>query len=90
MAWFLNHYECYRCNRRWSDEWSCMCDDECPYCEARDNTPVRSNDLTTLVERRGAEFVVLRSPETAEDDPDYFEVARFETEKQANEFFART
>lgn len=67
-----------------------MCDDECPYCEARDNTPVQSDDLTMLIEREGAEFVVLRSPETAEDDPDYLEVARFATEEQAKEFFAGT
>lgn len=31
MAWFLNHYEC-PCGHTWSDEWSCMCDDECGEC----------------------------------------------------------
>ena len=30
MAWFLNHYTCYRCDRDWSDDWSCMYDDDCP------------------------------------------------------------
>ena len=28
MAWFLNFYRCDRCNKTWTDEWSCMCDDE--------------------------------------------------------------
>src|SRR5689334_11747926 len=58
MAWFLNHYECARCERRWTDEWSCMCDDECPHCGARDMTPYESEELTTLIERQGMEFVV--------------------------------
>jgi hypothetical protein len=40
MAWFLNHYTCYRCGRDWSDDWSCMCDDDCPYCGARHSTPL--------------------------------------------------
>ena len=34
MAWFLNHYECARCDGTWTDQWSCMCDDECPHCGA--------------------------------------------------------
>jgi PHP family Zn ribbon phosphoesterase len=48
MAWFLNLYKCDRCKRRWTDEWSCMCDDECPHCGARDMTPYESEDLTEL------------------------------------------
>ena len=28
MAWFLNYYMCDRCNSPWTDEWSCMCDDD--------------------------------------------------------------
>ncbi|WP_156433544.1 hypothetical protein [Bradyrhizobium retamae] len=48
MAWFLNHYKCDRCRRRWADEWSCMCDDTCPHCGARDMTPYESEELTTL------------------------------------------
>ena len=39
MAWFQNFYECDRCGGVWADEWSCMCDDECPHCGARDMTP---------------------------------------------------
>jgi len=39
MAWFLNHYTCYRCDQDWSDNWSCTCDDDCPHCGARHSTP---------------------------------------------------
>ena len=48
MAWFLNFYKCGRCRRDWTDEWSCMCDDECPHCGARDMTPYKSEELTDL------------------------------------------
>ncbi len=49
-------------------------------------TPYRSDDLTKIVEKIGHEFVVLWSPETAEDDPDYCEVGRFPTRAQADAF----
>jgi predicted nucleic acid-binding Zn-ribbon protein len=88
MAWFLNNYTCYRCGKDWSDAWSCMCDDDCPYCGARHSTPVDSDDLTVLVEPDGNEFVVLRSPDTAEHDPDYREVGRFPSSEKAEEFLA--
>ena len=65
-----------------------MCDDECPYCGARDMSPYKSEDLTELIEREGTEFVVLRSPETAEHDPDYEELGRFPTRAKAEEFLA--
>jgi len=88
MAWFLNFYKCERCNRRWIDEWSCMCDDECPHCGARHMTPFKSDDLTELVEQDGDEFVVLRSPDSAEHDPDYRELGRFLTRAKADQFLA--
>ncbi|MEH2529418.1 putative nucleic acid-binding Zn-ribbon protein [Bradyrhizobium sp. AZCC 1588] len=88
MAWFLNHYKCDRCRRRWADEWSCMCDDTCPHCGARDMTPYESEKLTTLIEQEGKEFVVLWSPETAEHDADYRELGRFPTREKALEFLA--
>ena len=86
MAWFLNHYKCDSCYRRWSDEWSCMCDDECPHCGARDMTPHTSEDLTTLIEKKDSAFIVLHSPDTAEHQPDYRELGRFPTEQQAKDF----
>lgn len=88
MAWFLNHYTCYRCDQDWWDAWSCTCDDDCPHCGARHSSPVDSEDLTVIVEADGKEFVVLRSPNTAEHDPDYEEAGRFPTRAKALEFLA--
>jgi hypothetical protein len=88
MAWFLNLYKCEGCKRRWADEWSCMCDDTCPHCGARDMTPHESEELTTLIEEEGKEFVVLWSPETAEHEPDYRELGRFPSREKALEFLS--
>jgi hypothetical protein len=51
-------------------------------------TPYKSDDLTTVVHRNGGEFVVLRSPDTAEHDADYRELGRFPTRTQAKRFAA--
>jgi hypothetical protein len=51
-------------------------------------SPVRSEDLTELIEQEGEMFVVLRSPDTAEHEPDYIEVGRFSTRAKAEEFLA--
>ncbi len=75
MAWYLNHYSCDECGGDWSDPWSCMCDDECPHCGARHMSPVRSDDLTEIIVARPDALVFLRSPDTAEHDADYREVA---------------
>ena len=88
MAWFLNIYHCERCRRVWTDEWSCMCDDQCPHCGFRDMSPVKSKDLTELILPDGKEFIVLRSPDSAEHDPDYEEIGRFPTQAKAQEFLA--
>lgn len=91
MAWFLNHYDCARCGRDWTDAWSCMCDDDCPHCGARHMSPAESDDLTIVVEPDGEDFVVLESPDTAEHDPDYCELGRFKTREAAEGFLkART
>ena len=65
-----------------------MRDDECPHCGARDSTPVDSDDLTALVEPDGREFIVLRSPATAEHDPDYEQIGRFPKREKAEAFLA--
>ena len=88
MAWFLNIYRCARCKRIWTDEWSCMCDDDCPHCGARHMSPFDSENLTELVEQDGKEFFAIRSPDTAEHDPDYREIGRFPTREMAEEFLA--
>lgn len=42
--WFLNHYECSECGEKWDDEWSCMCNDRCPKCNA-EIMPISSEEL---------------------------------------------
>lgn len=49
MAWYNNHYEC-ECGCKWADEWSCMCNDECPECGLSDIEPHESDDLSVLIE----------------------------------------
>jgi hypothetical protein len=88
MAWYCNHYACARCGHEWSDEWSCMCDDDCPECDARHMSPGDSDELTEVIEKDGDEFVVLWSPETAEHDPDYRELGRFRSRAEAEAFLA--
>lgn len=86
MAWFLNVYRCDRCHQTWTDEWSCMCDDECPHCGCRNMSPFDSQDLTDLIMREDNHFVVLRSPDRAEHEPEYEELGRFPTRAAAEEF----
>lgn len=31
--WFRKEHEC-SCGCQWTDEWDCLCDDECPNCGA--------------------------------------------------------
>lgn len=88
MAWFMNFYRCARCKRIWTDQWSCMCDDDCPHCGARHMSPFDSENLTELVEQAGNEFVAIRSPTSAEHAPDYRDVGRFPTREKAEEFLA--
>lgn len=65
-----------------------MCDDDCPHCGARHMSACDSNDLTTIIETNGTTFVVLWSPETADDDPDYRELDSFPTREQAEKYLA--
>jgi hypothetical protein len=49
-------------------------------------SPFDSEDLTEIVEQDGKEFVAIRSPDTADHDPDYRELGRFPTYEKAQEF----
>jgi hypothetical protein len=88
MAWFCNHYKCARCGGEWTDEWSCMCDDDCPHCGARHMSPYDSIDLTEIIAEDDNKFVALRSPDAAEHCPHYQELGRFESRAQAERFLA--
>jgi len=82
MAWFLNFYKCDILQAYMTDQWSCMCDDDCPHCGARHMSPYDSEELTTA-DRRGRQGIrgVLVA-EKAEHDPDYRELAVSVREKR--------
>ena len=42
---FRNYYHCDDCGHEWQDEWSAMCDDDCPNCGARHWSPYKSEDV---------------------------------------------
>jgi predicted nucleic acid-binding Zn-ribbon protein len=84
--WFRNYYRCERCGHEWTDEWSATCDDDCPKCGARHMSPLDSDDLSVIVRPVGAGFVVFRSADTAEHDPDYRKIASFPTRREAEDY----
>ena len=89
MTWFINHYHCTDCDTKWSDEWSCCCDDECPNCGSRNWSPIDSDDFSVIVSESGGEYVVLLSPpEVEEDKPRYRVVGRFESNTGAERLAA--
>jgi len=88
MAWYRIYYICEQCGSTWTDEWSCMCDDDCRHCGARHMSPYNSDDLTEMVVPEGDKFIVLWSPETAEHTADYRELGRFTTRAEAEAFLA--
>jgi hypothetical protein len=49
-------------------------------------SPDDSDDLTEIVSEENGAFVVYRSPETAEHDPDYRELGRFDNRAEAEKF----
>jgi hypothetical protein len=51
-------------------------------------SPFNSEDLTELIERDGSEFVAIRSPDSADHDPDYREIGRFKSRDKALEFLS--
>jgi hypothetical protein len=83
MAWYLKLYECSACGTKWTDEWSCTCNDRCPKCRA-EIEPYDDVDLTYIVApcAKGT-FSVLFSPDTAESAPDYELVETFLNEEAA-------
>jgi hypothetical protein len=66
-----------------------MCDDDCPHCHARHTEPYDSIDLTEVIEHRGNAFLILRSPVSAEDKPDYLVVVELPTFEEAESFLNR-
>jgi hypothetical protein len=83
MAWYLKFYECSVCGTKWTDEWSCACNDRCPNCRA-EIEPHDDLDLTYIVapSAKGM-FIVLFSPDTAESAPGYEPIEAFQSEDDA-------
>ena len=86
MPWFQNFYHCDRCGHEWADQWSCMCDDDCPACGARHFSPHDSEDLSLIVEPQGRTFVVFSSCESADDQHLYGELGKFSSLEEAYAF----
>jgi hypothetical protein len=42
---YLNFY--VHCRTEWTDEWDCMCNDECPVCHTKDIEPCQSQEIKT-------------------------------------------
>jgi hypothetical protein len=40
---YLNYY--VHCRTEWTDEWDCMCNDECPACQTKDIEPYQSQEI---------------------------------------------
>lgn len=86
MAWYLKYYECSECGTKWTDEWSCTCNDRCPSCRA-ETEPYDDDDLTYVVEHAAPEmFMVLFSPDSAENSPDYEPLGMFSNEGDARSY----
>lgn len=85
MAWYNNQYVCPECRAVWDSDWSCGCDDECPECEARNISPVSSEDLTIVAEPDDdGSWTIWRSPVEAEDRPRYEVVGRLNPQKSGD------
>jgi hypothetical protein len=83
MAWYLKYYECSECGTKWTDEWSCTCNDRCPECRAETESYDDEN-LTYFVESVApGTFTVMFSPDTAESSPDYEPIGTFDNEHDA-------
>ena len=39
---YHNDYRCPRCYNEWSETWDCGCDSDCPACQLRRISPIRS------------------------------------------------
>jgi|HubBroStandDraft_6_1064221.scaffolds.fasta_scaffold1072398_2 hypothetical protein len=83
MTWILKYYQCSRCGTEWTDAWSCACNDRCPRCRA-EIEPYDDEDLTYMIEPGpDGTFVVMFSPEEAEDSPDYVSIGVFTSRQDA-------
>jgi hypothetical protein len=82
MAWYLKYYECSECGTKWTDEWSCACNDRCPNCHV-ETEPSDVENLTCVVQpSTSGTFRVMLSPASAERAPDYEQVGVFGNQRR--------
>ena len=82
MAWYNNRYRCPDCKAVWDSDWSSGCDEECPECEARNISPLWSENLSVVVEpQKDGSWTIWRSPPEADDKPRYKLVGVLEPKK---------
>jgi hypothetical protein len=83
MTWILKYYRCSECGTRWTDEWSCACNDRCPKCDT-ETEPFDDEDLSyVIVPRSDGTFAVMFSPDGAEASPDYVPIGVFTSRHDA-------
>src|ERR1700721_1804354 len=78
MALFRNFYRCANCGHEWTDDWSAMCDDDCPHCGARHMSPYKSEDIARpkvkpIAPRASDRMLMIRALTKSENE----EPARF-------------
>lgn len=88
MSWFRHHYYCENCSGTWLAETEFMVESDCPFCDARDTFPYRTDDRTHIVEQRGDTFVVLECRKTAGAGPTDRERGSFPSRAAAEAFLA--
>src|SRR5437660_9571950 len=63
---FRNFYQCARCGQEWTDDWSAMCDDDCPHCGARHMSPYKSKDtVRPKIKPTATPYRVVTTPHRA-------------------------
>lgn len=77
-TWFENDYSCPSCDTKWTDQWSCTSDDDCPQCGTT-VSPFESNEVTPewlqgyqeilpgLLYTKGREVMMPRLPKNDEE-----------------------
>src|ERR1700730_8044240 len=83
LDWFRNYYRFEECRHQWENQSSAMCDGDCSQCGAWHMRRYDSDDLTEIIEEREGQFLVYRSPPSAEHYPNYERLAKFPTLTQA-------
>jgi len=89
MPWFRNHYICTVCEGHWHAEAAEAEDAHCIHCRAYDVAPYRSDDVSRVIDRDGARFVVMECVKVTKRGPNWRAVKRFDTRDAAKAYLAQ-